>query len=268
LVDRYRHASFTSIPENEAYPFGEPALESLTVDKENESEARAQYYAAVNHIDEAVGRLLGELEALGLRDETLVIYTADHGLNCGHHGFWGKGNGTLPLNMLEESIRVPMILNQPGRLPEKQTLSQFVDHTDLFQTVLQACGVQLAREQAHAYPGTSFWPLAVQLEKVASKKIQFGEYGPLRMARTDRYKLLIRYPNDPDDAAGNIILQFFDLKTDPREEVDLSGDVEKQEIIAELAREINRFFGRYEESGKSGLLGRQLPQHNFTEAWR
>ena len=65
-------------------------------------------------IDEGVGRVLDELDAHGKRDETLIVYIADHGLNMGHHGLWGKGNGSEPLNMLEESIRVPLILNHLG----------------------------------------------------------------------------------------------------------------------------------------------------------
>ena len=81
---------------------------------EDPREALAQYYASVTMIDEGVGRVLDELDAQGERDETLFVYTADHGLNMGHHGLWGKGNGSEPLNMLEESIRVPLILNQKG----------------------------------------------------------------------------------------------------------------------------------------------------------
>ena len=98
-------------------------------------EALAQYFAAVSHIDEAIGRLLDELDALQLREQTLVVFTSDHGLCCGHHGLWGKGNATLPLNMLEESIRVPLIFNQPRDLFAKQRRSEFVDHLDLFQTI-------------------------------------------------------------------------------------------------------------------------------------
>jgi len=62
-----------------------------------------------------VGRIVKRLEAMGVRDNTLVIFTADQGWNAGHHGVWGKGNGTGPLHMYEESLRVPMIWNHPAR---------------------------------------------------------------------------------------------------------------------------------------------------------
>lgn len=79
---------------NESYPFGDQALESLSVDRGREREAQVQYYAAVSHVDENVGRLLEAVDGAGKLNNTLVVYTSDHGLNCGHHGIWGKGNGT------------------------------------------------------------------------------------------------------------------------------------------------------------------------------
>ena len=71
-------------------------------------------------IDEGVGRVLDELDAHSEREKSLIVYTSDHGLNMGHHGIWGKGNGSEPLNMLDESIRVPLILNYPDGIHEGQ----------------------------------------------------------------------------------------------------------------------------------------------------
>ena len=113
----YRDTSFCDIPADESYRFGEQALESLSVDRRHEREAQVQYFGAVSHVDEIVGRLLEAVDEAGKLNNTLVVYTSDHGLNCGHHGIWGKGNATLPLNMLEESIRVPLHLSWPGVFP-------------------------------------------------------------------------------------------------------------------------------------------------------
>ena len=167
LVAQYRDLSLDHLPEQVAYPFGAQALESTLPTRLNPREALAQYYAAISHIDEAVGRLLDELDALQLRDNTLFIFTSDHGLCCGHHGLWGKGNATLPLNMLEESIRIPMIFNQPGRLFARQRRTEFVDHLDLFQTIVDYAGASGQLDQERNYPGQSFLPLLDKLSGLA-----------------------------------------------------------------------------------------------------
>ena len=82
------------------------------------------------------GELLEAVDEAGKLNNTLVVYTSDHGLNCGHHGIWGKGNATLPLNMLEESIRVPLQLSWQGVLPAGMRRVEMVDHLDLFQTLV------------------------------------------------------------------------------------------------------------------------------------
>lgn len=170
-------------------------------------EALAQYYASVTRLDEATGRLLDELEALGLRENTLVVYTSDHGLCCGHHGIWGKGNGTLPLNMVEESIRVPMIINHPGRVSAGQRLNEFVDHLDLFQTLVAYAGAELPEGRKGSYPGRNMWPLLDEQEGGADwRTVQYGEYGNVRMIRTHTHKLVRRYPDGPHE--------LFDLDSD------------------------------------------------------
>ena len=111
------------------------------MNRAEEREAQAQYYAAVSFIDEGVGRLLDELEAQGLREDTLIVYTSDHGLNCGHHGIWGKGNGTLPLNMVEESIRIPLIMSYPVGMPAGRRVTVPATGADIAPTILDYCGV-------------------------------------------------------------------------------------------------------------------------------
>ena len=261
LVEKYRGIPFSDIPEGETYPFGEQALESTTVDRDDPHEALAQYYAAATHHDEALGQLLDTLVGLDLRQDTLVVFTSDHGLNTGHHGIWGKGNGTLPLNMVEESIRVPMIFSLPGTLSENRSLAGFVDHTDLFSTLLAFSGAQLPGSADPELPGKSFLPQLIRPETSgAFKEIQFGEYGPLQMARTDHYKLILRNPDGPHG--------LFDLLADPREAINLYGLPEYAAVVESLRQSIREFFGRYSVPQNSGLLGPALRRCNTTEAWR
>lgn len=262
LVSRYRNCAFDGLLDQPAYRFGRQALESTLPSRQHPREALAQYFAAVSHIDESIGRLLDELEALGMRESALIVFTSDHGLCCGHHGLWGKGNATLPLNMLEESIRVPLIFNQPRDLYPGQRRSEFVDHLDLFQTIADYAGISAALDSGRAYPGRSFLPLLDNSAAIPDwRQIQFGEYGDLRMARARRYKLLRRaYENAPSE--------LFDLRDDPGESQNRYGDAEYQPIVDKLNRAIDEHFGRYQDPEKSGLRVRELPQHNMTEAWR
>jgi hypothetical protein len=80
------------------------------------------------------------------------------------------------------------------------------------------------------------------------------------MVRTERYKLLLRYPDGAHE--------LFDLTADPRETVNLYQEQRYAALIEELRGRIEGYFGRYEDPVKSGLNAVELPRHNFTEAWR
>jgi arylsulfatase A-like enzyme len=201
--------------------------------------------------------LLDQLEAIGQLDNTLIIYTSDHGLNCGHHGIWGKGNGTLPLNMVEESIRIPLILRHPASFAGGRQCEEFVDHLDTFQTILDVASVGV---DGGDYAGISYLPLLQNQPIPHWRTAQFCEYGTVRMVRTDRYKLVSRLAPEPTE--------LFDLQTDPREMVNLFTDPAYQALVQQLTHQLDTYFTQYEDPHYSGLRGRELPQTNFSEAWR
>ncbi|WP_420640578.1 sulfatase [Candidatus Leptofilum sp.] len=262
LAASYRGCTFTDVPLNETYPFGRQNLESLNETRHNPREALAQYYAAVTEIDTAVGRLIDELEGLGQLDNTIIIYTSDHGLNCGHHGIWGKGNGTLPLNMVEESIRVPLIWydgrsSTQNATPLPQPRTEFVDHLDTFLTILDVAGITPPDTQ---FVGRSYQPLLHSQPIPDWRAVQFGEYGNVRMIRTSRHKLVYRSPDGPHE--------LFDLAADPREMKNLIDRPDMQPIVQALIGRLEAFFTKNEDPAKSGLRVRDLPRHNTSEAWR
>ena len=262
LAAAYRGSAFEGLLDQPAYPFGVQALESTLPTRLNPREALAQYYAAITHIDEAVGRLLDELEALQLRDSTLIVFTSDHGLCCGQHGLWGKGNASLPLNMLEESIRVPLIFNHPRRLFARQRRLEFVDHLDLFQTLADYAGISSSLAEERDYPGRSFLPLLDNSAALPDwRQIQFGEYGDLRMARTRRHKLVRRYYEQAP-------CELFDLGRDAGETHNCFGAADYAPVVESLTAAIESYFERYQDVDKSGLRARELPRHNLSEAWR
>ena len=264
LVDQYRHQTFESISDDVAYPFGKQNLESTFDTRLQPQEAQAQYYAAASQIDEATGRVMDELEANGLRESTLLIFTSDHGLNCGQHGMWGKGNATFPYNMVDESIRIPLIFNQPGYLYQGQRRNEYVDHCDVFQTLVDYAGLELPGRGDNYYPGLSFLPIlnnSSSLEGGDWRNYQICEYGDLRMLRTETHKLILRYHEEGAN-------ELFDIKKDCRETVNIYNEKEMQPLVESLTLKMNNFFARYEDPVKSGLNVKQLPRHNKTESWR
>ena len=256
LVSHYRKATFRDIPSDTPYAFGEAGTHPVA--PEDPREALAQYYASVTMIDEGVGRVLDELDAQGERDETLIVYTSDHGLNMGHHGIWGKGNGSEPLNMLEESIGVPLILNQPGVIEGGQRRSEFVNHTDLFETLLHAAAVE---SDGLTTSGRSFLDrFSTEDSAPGWANTYVGEYGPVRVIRDERYKLVWRY-----EGGENLL---HDLEQDPRETVNRYDDANYGAVVDSMRTQLEQFFARYEVAEHSGLLGNRLPIHNKREAWR
>ena len=109
-------------------------LDSIYLTDEVAKDERANligYFAAVTAMDAGIGHILETLDELGLAEDTLVVFTSDNGFSCGHHGFWGKGNGTFPLNMYEESVKVPFIARHPGRIPAGVVCDSLVSAYDL-----------------------------------------------------------------------------------------------------------------------------------------
>jgi arylsulfatase A-like enzyme len=111
---------------------------------------RAAYYAMVDLIDDAVGRMLDALERTGQREDTLVVFMSDHGEMLGDHGLYLKG----PF-FYEEAVRMPLVLSWPDRIREGVTSDALVELADLAPTLLDAAGI----DHHDGMQADSFWPL-------------------------------------------------------------------------------------------------------------
>ena len=228
-------------------------------------ELLAQYLAAVSHQDAEVGRLVDALDARGLLDRTLFVYTSDQGLMLGQRGLVGKGNATLPQNLYEESVRVPMALRWPGRIAAGATLAIPFDHIDLFQTLLDAAGVRLSSSTAARIdsPGASLLPYLAD-PATGWRRWRFAEYGTVRAIADQRYKLIVRSPPLLPGWGD----ELYDLAADPGEAQNLLTSADHRAVEQELRAALAAHFARYAVAGRDGFTALEQPPQNGNEPWR
>lgn len=241
--DMYYHdCPFESLPDLPRHPWQAAFAEFYT--EEGRRVDRSGYCAAVTEMDRNVGRLLDELERQGLRENTLVFFCGDNGMNLGQHGICGKGNGTFPLNMYDTSVKVPAIVSLPGVIPEGVVCGELLSQYDIRPTLLELAGIEDA--EAEALPGTSFAPvLTGEEEGPREDVVVFDEYGPTRMIRTREWKYVRRYPFGPNE--------LYDLVTDPDEASNLVDDADYAGRVAQLRGRMERWFESYADPEVDGV---------------
>lgn len=234
FLDLYKDCAFTATPDLPVHPW-----QINTCPVGDTSEKRAEnlrgYYAAISSMDEGVGRIVRELESRGLLDDTIIIFTADNGMNLGHHGIWGKGNGTYPQNMFDSSIKVPLIIRMPAGV-RGAVCSQMCSQYDFFPTILDMAGCRYELEEKQ--PGRSMMELLENPEAEQQERVVvFDEYSNTRMIRNKQYKWVHRYPEGPDE--------FYDLLNDPDETNNLAGSPAYEAQIRDMNEELEAWFDRY-----------------------
>lgn len=180
---------------------------------------RQEYYAIITHLDAQIGRILDKLEETGLDKNTIVVFAADNGLGCGHHGLMGKQS------MYDHSMNVPLIFYGAG-IPAGQRSDALVYMQDLIPTVYDMSGITKPE-------GVEFRSLKKVIGKPSSEHRDaiYGTFTNInqRMIRDGRYKLFF-IPK-----AKTVYL--FDLKNDPYEMHNLYGDKKYDSIVRKLAQE-------------------------------
>jgi choline-sulfatase len=211
--------------------------------------ARRAYYGLVSYVDDKLGQLLGALDATGLRDDTIVVFAADHGEMLGERGLWYK------MTFFEPSARVPLVVHAPARFAPRR-VAQNVSLVDLLPTF-----VELAGGEAPAEPldGSSLLPLldgdSAGSDTVVGEYLAEGVFAPLVMIRRGAYKL-VHCPGDPD--------QLFDLSADPHELANLAEDDAHAETAAELRAEV---AARWDlEALRDEVLASQRRRHAILDA--
>lgn len=240
IVDSYDDCAFDSCPQEPRHPWATSLTDRCLGDRE----MLKGYFAAVTAMDANVGRLLDRLETRGVRENTLVIFVSDNGFSCGHHGFWGKGNGTEPRNMYENSIKVPFIVSHPGRVPAGRVQEAMISAYDVMPTLLEYLALPVPRERDPV--GKDFLPVLLgEKDEAREQVVIYDEYGNTRMVRTEEYKYVRRYPHGPDE--------LWDLVQDPDERHNLIDEPGQGPRIVQMEQMLEGWFARYVDPDVDGL---------------
>ena len=200
-------------------------------------EAIAAYYATVEFMDEQVGRLLGELDRLGVRDRTLVIFTSDHGFHLGEHGLWQK------TTLFEESLRVPLIVSAPGFAASAgKHCDALVELTDLYPTIADLAGV--SDKAPRTLAGRSLRPLLA--EPAAGAEFRDVAYSVTGNGGRSVRNSAWRY-----NSWGEGPEELYDLRRDPGQFTNLAGDPAYATDLGTMRTELERRRGNV-EAGKPG----------------
>jgi arylsulfatase A-like enzyme len=173
----------------------------------------AVYFGYISLIDDQMGRVMKALDELGLTDETLIVYSADHGATEGSHGMWDKGFG-----MYDCTQRIPLIISHPSLKGKAAVSKEYVTLMDLAPTFWETAGVQPPRR----CDGRSLWPVIDDPARPREKDFivlqHFGHQAAFgqRMVRTDTEKYIYN-ALDRDE--------FYDLGDDPDEMHNIIGRV-------------------------------------------
>ena len=211
-------------------------------------EITAHAYGMVTHVDDEVGRVLETLEKTGLRENTVVIFTSDHGELLGKRGLLAKG----PTNV-EELIRVPLVISCPARFRKGMRVESVVNTLDVPATILSLAGVEYPEDpwaQAAACEGLPEALNGVSLEPIlvgaveAVRERTLVEYDEDYTGSTDRVRLktLVTRRYKLNYYAGEGRGELYDLEEDPDEIHDLWDDPGRRKIrndlVAQLAEEV------------------------------
>jgi len=226
----------------------------------NDLETLRNYYSEMSMVDDGVGRVLDALKRQGIYEDTLIIYTTDHGFSLGHHGIWGHSQATLPSNAHRATFSIPLIVRHGDRLM-KTVADTHVSQIDLFPTVLELADIDpenyiagsAARSFATALGDGHFdKPDEVYMEQEETRAIRTADW--LYKRRFQGAPI----PPYPDE--------LYDLNKDPLEKTNLADNPDYADIAKELIGKIELFFGQYSDPQYDLWVG-GAPQSNSDKPW-
>lgn len=228
-------------PREEPHPWVEPRKADFADAFADPHPHLAGYCASLTAVDEGLGLIRARLTELGLSGDTVVVYMSDNGFSCGHHGIWGKGNGTWPLNFWDNSVRVPFVIHVPDGA--RGSTDELVPSVALHPTICDLAGITPPADQWAA--GRSVAPLLHGAAGSGHETVVVhAEYGGGRMITDGRWKYVHR-ADGPDE--------LYDRAADPGERVNLVDDPAAAGERDRLAADLAAWFAEHERAGMSGF---------------
>jgi arylsulfatase A-like enzyme len=238
-VNEVQHTSVTR---------GEMIFQNPWPDPVNEA-ARRLYRGEVHDTIDEIGRLFAGLDGLGLGDDTIVVFTADHGHALGDHGYYFHHGEFL----YESSLRIPLVLRWPGRLPAGRVVREQVRSVDVAPTLLELAGLPAMRDAdgaslaGHWKGGgesarVSYVESDVRMFEANLRRPVPGTAGKLRALRDGRFKLILT------PRPGGPAFELYDVARDPREEHDLSGDPAHASRLEAMRRQLSQLVPETERA--------------------
>jgi iduronate 2-sulfatase len=196
-------------------------------------EAIHGYCASVSYADAQIGKVLSELQRLGLREKTIVILWGDHGYQLGEHGTWNKRTNW------ELAARVPLIISVPGQAHAGEQANALVELLDMYPTLVELCGLK----PPTGLEGRSFVPLLKDPHQpwkeaaftIIRKPIPELGDGFGRALRNDRYRFVEWSGPDSDKR----VYELYDEQADPEESFNIANRPENKALVKELVEQLH-----------------------------
>ena len=214
-----------SVPKGYLNTIPKPARQTLLRKKEQVNlpnklarQAIQAYYASITFADVQLGHILDTLEETGLDENTVVLFTSDHGYHMGEHGYYQK------TTLFENASRVPLIISAPGLKASGDSTIAPAEMVDFYPTLVELCGLKAPRFLS----GVSLAPV-LNDPKAKPRNSAFTQYASGYSIRTERY----RYTHWGEDGTnGN---ELYDHKSDPEEMHNLADSDKHQDVIKGLS---------------------------------
>lgn len=201
---------------------------------ETQRRAIQAYYASTTFMDAQVGRVVDELDRLGLSDHTIIVFVSDHGYHLGHHGLWQKKD------LFEGSVRVPMIIVDPRAGSPGRVAPHPVEMLDIYPTLTEACGLPtpphvMGRPLSPVlnHPGKSVRDSAYTISHASVPQPRKGPPILGYTLRTDRY----RYTEWGEQAEHGV--ELYDYEKDPGEYTNLAASAQHADLVKNMQRKLD-----------------------------